>query len=157
MHRFPVQLRYGDQDPNGHINNVQFIQFLEEARVRLGLLPLKAGTESPGSFRDLTGDRTSTYVARQEIEYRAPLLHRPEPVWVDVWVTRVGSTSLTYGFRLADEDGDTVYAYAEAVMVQVDSAGGRPVPLTDAQLEVLQGWMGDPVPFRTPVSSGRGN
>ncbi|MDN3904300.1 thioesterase family protein [Arthrobacter sp. YD2] len=157
MHRFPVQLRYGDQDPNGHINNVKFIQFLEEARVRLGLLPLESGSGSPGSFRDLTGDRTSTYVARQEIEYLAPLLHGDEPVWVDVWVTRVGSTSLTYGFRLADETGGSVYAYAEAVMVQVDSAEGRPVPLTDAQQEVLQGWMGDPVPFRTPVTAGRGN
>ena len=157
MHRFPVQLRYGDQDPNGHINNVKFIQFLEEARVRLGLLPLPAGAGGPGSFRDLTGDRTAAYVARQEIEYVAPLLHGHGPVWVDVWVTRIGSTSLGYGFRLADESGDTVYAYAQADMVQVDAATGRPTPLTGTQREVLEGWMGEPVPFRSAVLAGQGN
>lgn len=148
MHRFPVQLRFGDQDPNGHINNVRFIQFLEEARVRLALLPLEEGTGDGGNFRDLTGDRTASFVARQEIEYRAPLLHRPEPVWVDIWVTRIGSTSLSYGFCLADEDRGTVYAYAEAAMVQVDAVSGRPTALTAAQRNALQGWLGQPVPFR---------
>ncbi|MCQ1986563.1 thioesterase family protein [Arthrobacter sp. zg-Y844] len=157
VHRFPVQLRFGDQDPNGHINNVRFVQFLEEARVQLGLLPLPAGAGGPGSFRDLSGDRTATYVVRQEIEYVSPLLHRKEPVWVDVWVTRIGSSSLAYGFRVADEDPATVYAYAEAAMVQVEAATGRPTPLTDEQREVLQAWMGEPVPFRAAVPAGQGN
>ncbi|MCC9204482.1 acyl-CoA thioesterase [Arthrobacter sp. zg-Y769] len=156
VHRFPVQLRFGDQDPNGHINNVKFVQFLEEARVQLGLLPLPAGAGGPGSFRDLTGGRTATYVARQEIEYREPLLHRKDPVWVDVWVTRIGSSSLSYGFRLADEDGETVYAHAEAAMVQVEAATGKPTPLTDEQRLVLQEWMGEPVPFRAAAAAGQG-
>ncbi|MDM7989533.1 thioesterase family protein [Arthrobacter sp. zg-Y877] len=157
MHRFPIQLRFGDQDPNGHVNNVAFVQFLEEARVQLGLLPLPEGAGGPGSFRDLTGDRTATYVARQEIEYLAPLLHGKEPLWVDVWVTRIGSSSLSYGFRLADEDRDTVYAYAEAAMVQVEAATGKPMPLTDGQRRVLQEWLGEPVPFRAAATAGKGN
>ena len=37
INRFPIQLRFGDEDSNGHVNNVRFVQFLEEARVRLGL------------------------------------------------------------------------------------------------------------------------
>ncbi|MCC3275024.1 MULTISPECIES: acyl-CoA thioesterase [unclassified Arthrobacter] len=156
MHRFPVHLRFGDQDPNGHINNVRFVQFLEEARVRLGMLPLAAHAGGPGSFRDLTGDRTAALVARQEIEYRAPLLHRTEPVWVDIWVTRVGSSSLSYGFCVADEDRGTVYAYAEAAMVQVDAASGRPTPLTDGQRLVLQHWLGEPVPFRAAAAAAAG-
>ena len=152
MHRFPVHLRFGDQDPNGHINNVKFVQFLEEARVQLGLLPLAGG---PGNYRGLAGDRMAAYVARQEIEYRAPLLHRREPVWVDVWVTRIGSTSLSYGFCVADEDRSVVYAYAEASMVQVDASTGRPTPHTPDQRRVLAGWLGDPVPFRSPAPAGR--
>ncbi|WP_194265989.1 acyl-CoA thioesterase [Arthrobacter yangruifuii] len=155
VHRFPIQLRFGDQDPNGHVNNVAFVQFLEEARVQLGLLPLPEDAGGPGSFRDLTGDRAAIYVARQEIEYRAPLLHRRDPVWVDVWVTRLGSSSLSYGFRLADEDASTVYAYAEAAMVQVEAASGTPTPLTSEQRQVLHGWLGDPVPFRAAASAGQ--
>ena len=152
MHRFPVHLRFGDQDPNGHINNVKFVQFLEEARVQLGLLPLSDGT---GSYRDLSGDEgMAAYVARQEIEYRAPLLHSSEPVWVDVWVTRIGTTSLSYGFCLADEDRAEVYAYAEAAMVQVDSATGRPAPHTPEQRRILTGWLGEPVPFRAAAAAG---
>ena len=151
MHRFPVHLRFGDQDPNGHINNVKFVQFLEEARVQLGLLPLSDGT---GSYRNLSGDGMAAYVARQEIEYRAPLLHSSEPVWVDVWVTRIGTTSLSYGFCLADEDRAEVYAYAEAAMVQVDSATGRPAPHTPEQRRILTGWLGEPVPFRVAAAAG---
>ena len=156
MHRFPVQLRFGDQDPNGHINNVTFIQFLEEARVRLGQHPLGDGAGGAGSYRDLGGPGLAAYVARQEIEYLSPLLHGREPVWVDVWVTRIGTTSLSYGFRVADEDRSTVYAHAEASMVQVDAATGRPAPHTAEQRRVLTGWLGEPVPFRSAAAAPAG-
>ena len=153
INRFPLQLRFGDEDSNGHVNNVRYVQFLEEARVRLSLLPLAgftgsdSGTE-PETFRAITRDTGSTLVARQEIEYLTPLTYRPDPVWIEIWVSALGRSSFSYGFRLTDEDGGTVYAVAEAAMVMVGRESGRPVPLSERQREVLESWAGGEVPFR---------
>lgn len=159
INRFPIQLRFGDEDSNGHVNNVRFVQFLEEARVRLGLVPLGAemSPEDPAlSFRALTARSGVTLVARQEIEYRAPLVYRQDPVWVEIWVTGVGRSSLTYGFRIADDDGGQVYAYAQSTLVLADAETGRPVPLSALQLKVLTGWRGEPVPFRGTEAGQQG-
>lgn len=151
IHRFPIQLRFGDEDSNGHVNNVRYIQFLEEARVRLSLLPLP-GDEGlngdPASFRSLTEAAGTAVVARQEIEYRTPLTYRQDPVWIEIWVSGIGGSSLTYGFRLTDEAADTIFAVAEASMVMVGRDTGRPVELTQRQRAILEGWRGGPVPFR---------
>ncbi|WAP52999.1 thioesterase family protein [Arthrobacter sp. ATA002] len=151
INRFPIQLRFGDEDSNGHVNNVRFIQFLEEARVRLGLMPLGEAL-SPGNpglnFRSLTAQSGMAVVARQEIEYLAPLVYRQEPVWAEIWVTGIGTSSLTYGFRIADDDGGRVYALAQSTLVVADARTGRPLPLSDQQVRVLEHWSGGPVPFR---------
>ena len=152
INRFPVQLRFGDEDSNGHVNNVRFVQFLEEARVRLGLMPL-GDVLSPGdgeqNFRSLTAQSGMAVVARQEIEYLAPLVYRQAPVWVEIWVTGIGSSSLTYGFRIADDDGGRVYALAQSTLVMADAQSGRPLPLSDLQVKVLESWRGEAVPFRS--------
>lgn len=152
IHRFPIQLRFGDEDSNGHVNNVRYVQFLEEARVRLSLLPLPgtgtgSGTET---FRSLTAEAGVTLVARQEIEYRAPLTYRQAPVWIEIWVSRIGGSSLTYGFRLTDAEAGTgtVFAVAEAAMVMVSRETGAPLALSDRQRLILEGWRSGPVPFR---------
>ena len=152
INRFPIQLRFGDEDSNGHVNNVRYVQFLEEARVRLSLLPLlpagnRDGAAEPETFRAVTRETGSTLVGRQEIEYLTPLVYRPEPVWIEIWVSALGRSSFSYGFRLADEDGGTVYAVAEAAMVMV-GRDGRPVPLSGRQREILEGWTGRDVQFR---------
>ncbi|MEB7505179.1 thioesterase family protein [Arthrobacter koreensis] len=158
INRFPIQLRFGDEDSNGHVNNVRYVQFLEEARVRLSLLPLpgvpdKAGSGAEGeTFRSVTRETGSTLVARQEIEYLTPLTYRSDPVWIEIWVSAVGRSSFSYGFRLTDEDSANVYAVAEAAMVMVGRESGRPEPLSERQREILESWAGSSVPFRGAVS-----
>ncbi|GAA1354503.1 thioesterase family protein [Arthrobacter koreensis] len=159
VNRFPIQLRFGDEDSNGHVNNVRYVQFLEEARVRLSLVPLPgsgSAGEEPETFRSVTREAGSTLVARQEIEYFTPLLYRPDPVWIEIWVSALGRSSFSYGFRLTDDDSGTVYAVAEAAMVMVERESGRPVPLTERQREILAGWSGGDVPFRRAAAGVAG-
>ncbi|MER1996418.1 MAG: thioesterase family protein [Arthrobacter sp.] len=151
INRFPIQLRFGDEDSNGHVNNVRYVQFLEEARVRLSLLPLAdthGGDAEPETFRSITREAGSTLVGRQEIEYLTPLVYSPDPVWIEIWVSALGRSSFSYGFRLTDEGSTTVYAVAEAVMVMVGRESGRTVSLSERQRQVLEGWTGGEVPFR---------
>ncbi|CEA08362.1 Thioesterase superfamily protein [Arthrobacter saudimassiliensis] len=159
VNRFPIQLRFGDEDANGHVNNVRYLQFLEDARVRLGMLPVPDGADGGGdgvvTFRGLVGAACRTFVARQEIEYLAPLTYRPEPVLVETWTTSIGTSSFGYGFRLTDDDGVPTYALAEATMVLVDAETGAPRRLSEAQRRVLASWQAGPVPFRRrPVAAG---
>ncbi|MCU6480479.1 acyl-CoA thioesterase [Arthrobacter sp. A2-55] len=143
-----LQVRFGDIDAYNHVNNVVYLQYLEDARIRLIHTPL--GTpESPGtSFNDLIGDGLFTLVSRNEIEYLAPIAFRTEPVFVNIWVTHVGGSSFDFGYTITDADTSVVFAQAATSMVLVSRTTGRPVRLTEAQRNALQTWRGGPVVFR---------
>ena len=65
-----VALRWSDMDAYGHVNNVQFLRLLEDARV--------------AALADWLGNHdmldSGIVVNRHEIEYLAPLVFRPAPV-----------------------------------------------------------------------------
>jgi acyl-CoA thioester hydrolase len=148
----PLQLRFGDEDSYGHINNVRFVQYLEDARIRLTLE--HAG---PGTFSEATPSDTFTLVARTEIEYLAPLNFSIEPAAVDVWVVRIGSSSFDLGYSIRENDaaGGAVSALAATTMILVSRDTGRPVALTTGQRAALEAFAGPAVPFRA-VTSGAG-
>lgn len=150
--QFPLQVRFGDVDSYGHVNNVTYLSYLEDARVQLTHTPLGdaagAGAGPEQTFLDLVGPENYTLVGRHEIEYLAPLHFRPQPVYVNIWVTQLGGSSFQFGYRVAEKDDSVVYALASSGMVLVNRASGRPVRLSDAQRHALETWLGDDVPFR---------
>jgi len=141
----PIQLRWGDQDAYGHVNNATMLQLLEEARVR--------GLWENG--RHAT-DGVWTLIARQEIEYLLPLPYGLEPVPVEMWVSNVGGSSIEVGYEIhAPEDAEdaagregTVYARAATVIVFVDAGTGRPKRLEEEDKARWLPYLGEPVPFR---------
>ena len=141
----PLQLRFGDEDSYGHINNVRFVQYLEDARILLTLEPTGSGT-----FSEATPSDTFTLVARTEIEYLAPLNFSPDPAAVEVWVVRVGSSSfdLGYSIRESSAPGAAASAVASTTMILVSRDTGRPVALNERQRAALDAFAGPEVPFR---------
>ncbi len=155
----PIQMRFGDIDSYGHVNNVTMLQYLEDARVRLMGRPLPedavAGLPADTTFRTLVGEDRQTVIGRQEAEYTEQLLYRPEPVFVRVWVSSVGGSSFVLDYAVQEEDGSRVYAVAQTVVVQIDRATGRPVRLAEDQRNVLGRWADAPVRFaRRPAPAG---
>lgn len=138
------QIRFGDIDSYNHVNNVVYLQYLEDARVHLTYAELPGG----GTFQDLIGTELFILVARNEIEYLAPISFRTEPVYVNIWVTNVGGSSFDFGYTVSEADTSIVYAQAATSMVLVSRATGRPIRLTDQQRSSLEAWRGDPVPFK---------
>ena len=111
----------------GHVNNVAFGEYLQEARV-----------DVLTQWRDgLTHPELSMMAAKQEIEYRRPLHFRSEPVAIDSWIARVGTTSFTFVQEIREPDGDVLYAGDRCVVVQVDNASERPTALSDPRREHL--------------------
>lgn len=105
-------------DAYGHVNNTTFFTYLEEARV--DLMFVHAG-EAIARERLQSG----VVVARHEIDYKAPLVFRSEPVPIDVWVSRLGNASFELRYEILD-DGGPVYAEAATVLVPYDIDAGRP-------------------------------
>jgi acyl-CoA thioester hydrolase len=124
--RVPVYRRFSDLDVLGHVNNVVFHDYLQEARV--------------GMLRDLSLVHTGEYsqvVAEQTVRHRKPLLLAPEPVVIETWITRLGNSSYVIEYRIIDEHGD-VAATATTVMAVVDATTGRPMRMPTGLREVLE-------------------
>ncbi|MFI9271587.1 acyl-CoA thioesterase [Kitasatospora sp. NPDC052896] len=131
-HIYACPMRWSDMDAFGHVNNVVFMRYLEEARI--DFMFTRAAEAGAGEFAG------GSVVARHEIDYKAPLVHRPAPVTVETWVTRIGGASVTVGYEVKDtnEDGtELVYARASTVMVPYDLAAGRPRRISAVEREFL--------------------
>ncbi|MCW2606517.1 MAG: Thioesterase superfamily [Frankiales bacterium] len=115
----PVQVRFGDLDALGHVNNVQFFRFMETARVR---------------WFDQAGPRMHALVARSECDHRAEIGSRVRTVDVTVSVESLGRTSFVLLHELTVE-GEPV-ATGRVVMVKVGD-DRRPAPLTDEERALL--------------------
>ncbi|MEU7135156.1 thioesterase family protein [Streptomyces sp. NPDC046261] len=133
-HLYSCPLRWSDMDAYGHVNNAVFLRYLEEARIDLiHQLRLKA---AEGSFAD------GSVVARHEIDYLRPLVHRAEPVTVETWVTKVGAASMTVSYEV--KDAEQVYVRASTVVVPFDLASGRPRRVTADEKELLKTFADEP-------------
>jgi acyl-CoA thioester hydrolase len=140
-----VALRWSDMDAYAHINNVQFLRLLEDARII--------------AFRDWfgadkVGDRSlldeGLLVSRHEIEYRRPLGFRHAPIRIELWVSRIGGAGfdVAYIVRDPDELGDTVYAVAETELALYDFTASAPRRMRPEERASLQVHAGEPAPFR---------
>ena len=128
VHEFYV--RFGDIDSQGHVNNVKFLGYLEDARQEmLHGDPVRRG-EQP--VRGMV-------VVRHEIDYRRPLPLTVDPVRVETWVTelRAASCALAYEVR----DAEHVYATATSKLAAFDVAEGRPRRFTEAERELLSRYL----------------
>lgn len=136
-----VDLRWGDMDPLGHVNNVQYHRLLEEARIRA----FQTWFHTSGNERTM---RTGVLLARHEIEYLAQLTYRPEPVHVQLWVTRIGGASWEVAAEIRDEGGEMIYARAESTLVAFDMSAQRPRKLDEEERSVLRAHLGEPAAMR---------
>ena len=128
-------------DAYGHVNNVQFLRLLEDARVT-------GFKEWFGQDRSLLDE--GVLVARHEIEYIAPLTFRHAPIAVEMWVTKMGGAGFDLGYDVRDPEdvGIGHYARAETSLVLYDFAQSRPRRIRPEEKAILEGLRGAPVPFR---------
>ena len=131
----PIPLRWGDLDAYGHINNVEMLRLLEEARVRSFWRADDTVSEPdagvpPTAVLDLPSDSaTWSLVSRSEIEYLVPMPYSRAPIDVEVWIGRLGGADIEICFELYSPVGvepRVLYARAVTAIVTVDAASGRP-------------------------------
>lgn len=122
VYRFhhPIEVRYGDLDPQGHVNNARYLTYLEQARIsyihHLGLWP-------GGSFLSL-----GIILADIQITFHKPILFGDQ-IRVGVATTRLGNKSFTAEHQIEDHRGEVIYASSKSVLVTYDYKTGQTISI----------------------------
>lgn len=125
----PVRVRFCETDANGHVSQLSYLIYFEEARTDI----MEA---MQIHFRWFDGDRTLV-LARQWAEYLAPV-YFPDRLIVKTTVVKVGTSSLRMAHVIVRSEGGTPVCRGESVMVLVNSQTGRSTPWPEALRAAFQ-------------------
>jgi acyl-CoA thioester hydrolase len=119
VYQLKLPVRWADMDVNVHVNNVCFFTYFESARLDW------AESVRPRAQRGGLG----LVVAQANCNYHRPIPY-PETVRVDLYASAPGRTSFTLYYNLLSESDPKIkYADGQTVMVWVDRASGKSLPL----------------------------
>jgi acyl-CoA thioester hydrolase len=131
-HVFPLKPRWSDLDAYNHVNNVTWLEYLQEARVDMLFVHApKRGAEALAQ---------GVVVVRAEIDYRRPMVFRQGAYLIEMWVSRIRAAAFTINYEIADGDqvnNRILYGQAATVLTPVELATGRPRRLDPVEREVL--------------------
>ncbi|GII91654.1 acyl-CoA thioesterase [Sinosporangium siamense] len=121
------QVRFADIDSLGHVNNVRFLDYLEDARMALLYVdPAQAGGQPYRGF----------VVLKHEIHYRRPLTLRPDPVTVETWVSDLAGVTFTFHHEIRDDT--EVFVRASTAMAAYNAETAKPRRLSPDERAYLR-------------------
>lgn len=155
----PVTLRWSDLDAYGHVNNVEMLRLVEEARITALWRHEEAEHAWPTAVLDTGPQATShTFVARQEVEYLRPLEFTRSPLRVDLWFGRLGGASAEICYEVRDGEQNfprtglptdgAPYARVSTIVVVVDAASGAPRRLSPEERAAWEPFVEESITFR---------
>ena len=111
-------VRWRDMDAFNHVNNSNFLTYLEEARLQW-----------LQNVRDWFSDGAMPVLAASELQYRRPIAW-PATLHIELRCTRLGNSSMTLAHRIIDaNDAGCLYSDGHVVMVWMNPATGKSAPL----------------------------
>lgn len=124
-----LKVQWGDMDALGHVNNVTYFQYLENARIAL--------LEDIGASPRLFNEGFGIVVADAACRYKAPVLY-PDTLYIGIGAELVGEDRMRLHYDLFSTALQRVVAEAETLMVTVDAQTGRKMPMPDWFRAALQ-------------------
>ena len=117
----PIEVRYGDLDPQGHVNNAKYLTYFEQARVAYTIkLGLFTKNQSFMEFGFILAD--------VHITYFEPIYHG-QNIKVGVHAARLGNKSMTWEQNIVDADTGKELAKGEVVLVTYDYQNEKTIPI----------------------------
>ena len=130
----PVEVRYGDLDPQGHVNNAKYLTYFEQARIaywiQLGLFAKEQ------SFMEL-----GVILADAHITYLAPIYYG-QNIKVGVHVAKLGNKSMTWMQNIIDIDTGKELAKGAVIMVAYDYRAEQTMSIPQAWREKISQFEG---------------
>ncbi len=113
-----LQTRFGDMDPNYHVNNVAIIALFQESRLRFAIFSRGDEIEKlRQQTRIVAGDLRFSFL--REVNY-------PELVTIGVGIKHIGNTSYQLGCAMFQKG--VCVALCDAVLICSDGERSTPLP-----------------------------
>jgi acyl-CoA thioester hydrolase len=119
-----IQVRFNDTDALGHVSNIAFALYVEQARVEF--------------FRSLGMGRITLILAHLSQDFRQQIKFG-DKVYVETKVSKVGNTSVTLLQTIVSNND--VAAEAKSVVVLFDYEAQKPKPITEDLREKLSEYL----------------
>lgn len=146
--RVEVPMRWGDMDAYGHINNVNLVRMMEEARIAGFGVP--GGTGKPGAdplvdvFSSVP-ENTQILVVEHRVRYLKPLDYRNIPAHVDLWISTIKAASFDICYEFHDPVDGAVCVRATTTLAFFSVGTQRLLRLDAANKEALARYAADPI------------
>ncbi len=150
----PTVLRWGDLDAYGHVNNVEILRLLEEARIQALWMPddeAERSLSAPSAVLDARqGSATLSIIARTEIEYLTTIEYRRTPLDIEVWIGRLGGADIDVCYEIRSPIGiepSELFARATTRVVLCDSQTMKPRRLSAGERSAWKPYVEEPLVF----------
>ena len=131
---YPIEVRYGDLDPQGHVNNAKHLTYFEQARIHY-MIELGLFT------RDQSFMQIGVIVADVHITYLEPI-YFGQNIKVGVHAAKLGSKSMTWEQNIVDTDTDREAARGEVILITYDYKDEKTIPVPQAWRERITAFEG---------------
>ena len=145
-----IPLRWSDFDAYAHVNNAEMLRILEEARIQAFWRPDNGLGADTAVMDARPGAELIALIARQELEYLAPIPYMRAPVDIEMWIGRIGGASLEICYEVYSPVGVTpriLFTRAATTLVLVTVATGKPARIPELQRAAWAPYLEEPVVF----------
>jgi len=126
-HKCKAHVRWNDLDAFGHVNNANYLTYVQESRADFTWWSRKRAGETP-LLMDMV-------VARAEVDFLEPIYEGGFDLDVEIWVTKIGNASFDLAYQMSSNL--TIFANAKTVQVAVSMETKKSRPLSDIEREYL--------------------
>jgi acyl-CoA thioester hydrolase len=128
-----ITVRWGDMDSMGHVNNAKYFTYCESARMSY--------FAAVRMYEHREGEQHGPALAAAHLNFRAQVRH-PAELEVATRVTEIGRSSFKMEYELLYRDTDDRVADGSGVIVWVDYATGKSIPLPENLKEEIRRFEG---------------
>lgn len=125
---YPIDVRYGDIDPQRHVNNARYFTFMEQARIQyLMMLGLWSGDDFD-NIGIILAEQSCTYLAAITLQHK---------VEVGVHIGHMGSKSIEMIYSLRDIKSQKELATGRSILVAYDYGTEQSIPIPKQWRDVI--------------------
>ena len=130
----PIEVRYGDLDPQGHVNNAKYLTYFEQARVAYWI--------EMGFFsKDQSFMELGVILADVHITYFKPI-YFGQNIKVGVHIAKLGQKSMIWEQNVVDVESGPELAKGEIVIVAYDYKKEETIPIPQEWREKITAFEG---------------
>jgi acyl-CoA thioester hydrolase len=130
----PIEVLYGDLDPQGHVNNAKYLTYFEQARIQY-IIGLELFSKDQ-SFMEI-----GVIIADIHITYLEPM-YFGQDIKVGVHVAKLGYKSMTWEQNIIDGQTGKEFARGEVVLVTYDYKRGKTIAIPQSWREKISEFEG---------------